>query len=42
MRIPIVKATPNSPEVLRFCSRSAAQNGEIERLVREILLNIKI
>ena len=41
MYLPITKATPNSPEVLKLCSRSAAQNGEIEKLVKEILLNIK-
>jgi histidinol dehydrogenase len=39
--IPIAKATPASPEVLKLCSRSAAQNSEIEKLVKEILLNIK-
>lgn len=41
MRIPILKATPNSPEVLRLCSRSAGQNVDIEKLVKKILLNIK-
>ncbi|MDR1812831.1 MAG: histidinol dehydrogenase [Candidatus Fibromonas sp.] len=41
MRIRITKAGPASPEVLKLCSRSAAQNSEIEMLVREILLNIK-
>jgi len=41
MRIPIIKATPTSKEVLRICSRSAAQNGKIEKLVKEILLNVK-
>jgi histidinol dehydrogenase len=39
--IPIIKANSNSPEVLRICSRSAAQNGEIEKLVKKILLDIK-
>ncbi len=41
MRIPITKASPASPEVLRLCSRSAAQNSEIEKLVKKILLNVK-
>ena len=41
MRIPIIKANSNSPEVLRLCSRSAGQNSEIEKLVRKILLNVK-
>jgi len=41
MLIPIIKATPDSHEVLRICSRSAAQNGEIEKRVREILLGVK-
>jgi len=41
MHIPIIKANQNSPEVLRICSRSAAQNSEIERLVKEILLSVK-
>ncbi len=41
MHIPIIKANQNSPEVLRICSRSAAQNGEIEKLVKEILLSVK-
>jgi histidinol dehydrogenase len=39
--IPILKANPNSPEVLRICSRSAGQSSEIEKLVREILLDVK-
>jgi len=39
--IPIIKANQNSPEVLRLCSRSAAHSSEIEKLVKEILLNIK-
>jgi len=41
MYIPIIKATLASKEVLRICSRSAAQSGEIEKLVREILLSVK-
>jgi histidinol dehydrogenase len=41
MIIPIIKAAPNSPEVLRLCLRPAAQNSEIEKLVKEILFNIK-
>jgi len=41
MHIPIIKATPTSPEVLRICSRSAAQSIEIEKLVKEILLKVK-
>ena len=41
MRISVTKANSNSPEVLKLCSRSAAQNSEIEKLVKEILLNIK-
>ncbi|MCL1956871.1 MAG: histidinol dehydrogenase [Fibromonadales bacterium] len=39
--IPIIKATPTSPEVLKICSRSAAQNSEIEKLVKEILFKVK-
>jgi len=39
--IPIIKANSNSPEVLRLCSRPAAQNNEIEKLVKEILADIK-
>jgi histidinol dehydrogenase len=41
MKIPIIKATANSPEVMRICSRPAAQNAEIEKLVKEILFDIK-
>jgi histidinol dehydrogenase len=41
MQIPIIKANSDSPEVLRLCSRSVAQNGEIEKLVKEILLGVK-
>jgi len=41
MHIPIIKATPTSHEVLRICSRSASQSSEIEKLVKEILLNLK-
>ncbi|GBU24495.1 histidinol dehydrogenase [Fibrobacteria bacterium R8-3-H12] len=41
MHIPIIKANQNSPEVLRICSRSAAQSSEIEKLVKEILLSVK-
>jgi histidinol dehydrogenase len=41
MQIPIIKATPNSPEVIRICSRSAAQNASIEKLVKKILFDIK-
>ncbi len=41
MHIPIIKANQNSPEVLRICSRSAAQNNEIEKLVKEILFKVK-
>ncbi|MCL2206832.1 MAG: histidinol dehydrogenase [Fibromonadales bacterium] len=37
----IIKANSNSPEVLRLCSRPAAQNSEIEKLVKEILADIK-
>ncbi|MCL2260219.1 MAG: histidinol dehydrogenase [Fibromonadales bacterium] len=37
----IVKANPNSPEVLRLSSRPAAQNSEIEKLVKDILADIK-
>jgi len=37
--IPIRKA--DSKEVLRLCSRSAAQNSEIETLVKKILADIK-
>jgi len=39
MYIKIKKATPK--EVLKICSRSAAQSIEIEKLVREILLSVK-
>ncbi|MCL1966953.1 MAG: histidinol dehydrogenase [Fibromonadales bacterium] len=39
--IPIIKANSNSPEVLRLCSRPAAQNSEIEKLVKKILADIK-
>ncbi|MDR2555472.1 MAG: histidinol dehydrogenase [Fibromonadaceae bacterium] len=39
--ISIIKANSNSSEVLRLCSRSAAQNSEIEKLVKEILADIK-
>jgi histidinol dehydrogenase len=41
MQIPIIKATPASKEVNRLCLRSAAQNSEIEKLVKEILFDIK-
>jgi len=41
MHIPIAKANLASPELLKLCSRSAAQNSEVEKLVKEILLNIK-
>jgi len=41
MRIKTVKANSNSPEVIRLCSRSAAQNTEIEKLVKKILSDIK-
>jgi histidinol dehydrogenase len=41
MQIPIIRANSNSSEVLRLCSRHVAQNGEIEKLVREILLDVK-
>jgi len=37
--IPIVKA--NSKEILKLCSRSVAQNGEIETIVKKILADIK-
>jgi histidinol dehydrogenase len=39
--IPIIRANSNSSEVLRLCSRSAAQNSEIEKLVKKILMDIK-
>jgi len=41
MRIPIIKATATSKEVLKICSRSASQSEKIEKLVKEILLNVK-
>ncbi|MCL2284013.1 MAG: histidinol dehydrogenase [Fibromonadales bacterium] len=41
MHISITKATSCSPEVLSLCRRSAAQNSEIESLVKEILRDIK-
>ncbi len=41
MLIPVIKANPDSCELLKLCSRSAAQNSEIEKLVKEILLNVK-
>ncbi|MCL2102399.1 MAG: histidinol dehydrogenase, partial [Fibromonadales bacterium] len=41
MLIPILKADANSSEVLKLCNRSAGQNIEIEKLVREILLNVR-
>jgi len=39
MHILITKATPK--EMLKICSRSAAQSIEIEKLVRKILLDVK-
>jgi len=41
MRIPIIKATATSKEVLEICSRTASQSEKIEKLVKEILLNVK-
>jgi histidinol dehydrogenase len=41
MKIPIIKATESSSEVLRICSRPAAQNAGVEKLVKEILFDIK-
>ncbi|MDR0516917.1 MAG: histidinol dehydrogenase [Fibromonadaceae bacterium] len=41
MLIPIIKANANSNEVSKLCLRQPAQNAEIEKLVKEILLNIK-
>jgi len=41
MRIPIIKATSTSKEVLRICSRTASQSEKIEKLVKEILFRVK-